>query len=106
MADHAVEVKAALARLAEVMNAGVTVEVYLTASKYRGEVPSRMALADLNPDTIMYYPCSHSINDLLYFDRCSPGLSWVLVAQRFLDQGDVAGQLQKPLQSSGAGVRR
>ena len=50
------------------MNAGATVEVYLTASKYRGEVPSRVALADLNPDTIMYYGGQNAAELLAQFE--------------------------------------
>ena len=96
MADHAVEVKAALARLAEVMNAGATVEVYLTASKYRGEVPSRVALADLNPDTIMYYGGQNAAELLAQFDSLRAGQTYdaILVltdgSGYELGEGDVA----------------
>lgn len=73
MADHAGEVKAALARLTELMNAGATIDVYLTASKYRGEDPSRVVLADLNPDTIMYYGGQNAAELLAQFDALRAG---------------------------------
>jgi hypothetical protein len=44
---------------------------------------------------LLFTQRAHAINDLLYFD---PGVAagglGVLVTQRFLDQGDVAGQFQ------------
>ncbi|HXV44623.1 MAG TPA: TIGR02921 family PEP-CTERM protein, partial [Anaerolineae bacterium] len=96
MADHIGEVKAALARLAEMMDAGATVEVYLTASKYRGEAPSRVALADLNPDTIMYYGGQNAAELLAQFDLLRAGQAFdaILVltdgSGYELGEGDVA----------------
>ncbi len=55
MVEHADEVKAALAQLAEAARSGSEVDVYLTASTYRGEPPSRIKLAELDPDSIVYY---------------------------------------------------
>jgi putative PEP-CTERM system integral membrane protein len=76
MSHHSAEVKAALARLAEMMNAGATVEVYLTASKYRGEVPSRVALADLNPENIMYYGGQNAAELLAQFASLRAGQAY------------------------------
>jgi putative PEP-CTERM system integral membrane protein len=76
MADHAAEVKAALARLAEVRQAGATVEVYLTASKYRGEAPSHLALADLEPDNIWYYGGQNAAELLAQFHALRAGQAY------------------------------
>lgn len=73
MNDHSAEVKAALTRLVEMKNAGATVEVYLTASKYRGEAPSRVVLADLDPDAIMYYGGQNAAELLAQFDSLRAG---------------------------------
>lgn len=93
MADHAAEVSAALAKLAETT---VTVEVYLTASKYRGEGPSRLALGDLQPETIMYYGGQNAAELLTQFDSLRAGEAYdaVLVltdgSGYELGEGDVA----------------
>lgn len=76
MADHAGEVKAALARLTELMNTGSTIDVYLTASKYRGEAPSRVALADLYPESIMYYGGQNAAELLTQFDDLRAGQTY------------------------------
>ncbi|UCC63686.1 MAG: TIGR02921 family PEP-CTERM protein [Anaerolineae bacterium] len=55
MVEVAVDVKTALTRLAEAAASGTMVDVYLAASKYRGETPSRVSLAELDPDGIVYY---------------------------------------------------
>jgi putative PEP-CTERM system integral membrane protein len=73
MAEHAADVKAALARLAEVANPGTVVDVYLTASKYRGEEPSVVGLAELDPDGIVYYAGQNAAELLAQFDMLRTG---------------------------------
>lgn len=51
MAEHALAVEVALDRLREL---NLTVEVYLTASVYHGEAPSRLALAEVRADLLVY----------------------------------------------------
>jgi len=46
------DVRAALGRLAEMASSGAAVDVYLTASEYRGEEPSRVSLSELVPKGI------------------------------------------------------
>jgi putative PEP-CTERM system integral membrane protein len=73
MAEHADDMKVALARLAEAAKSGTSVDVYLTASKYRGEDPSRVNLADLDPDSIMYYGGQNAAEMLAQFDTLHTG---------------------------------
>ena len=65
MVEHAADVREALAWLAE---SGATVDVCLTASKYRGEAPSRVNLAQLDPHSIMYYGGENAAELLVQFD--------------------------------------
>ncbi len=67
MVEHAADVKAALGQLAQATGAG-TADVYLTASKYRGEPPSRVKLADLKPDDIVYYGGQNAAELLAQFN--------------------------------------
>jgi putative PEP-CTERM system integral membrane protein len=71
MSQYAVEVRAALTRLAEV--AGATTDVYLTSSAYRGEAPSRVNLAQLNPDSIQYIGGQNAGELLVQFDQRRAG---------------------------------
>lgn len=68
MAERAADVEAALARLAEAADAGTAVDVYLTASEYRGEGPSRVDLAELDLDGMMYYGGQNAAELLAQFD--------------------------------------
>ncbi len=52
MNKFAAEVKTTLTRLSQI--AGATTDVYLTASPYRGEAPSRIGMAQLNPNSLDY----------------------------------------------------
>lgn len=73
MAEHAAEVAGALARLAKVANSGANVDVYLTASKYRGEAPFRVSLVELDPDSIMYYGGQNAAELVAQFDALRNG---------------------------------
>jgi putative PEP-CTERM system integral membrane protein len=72
MDQHAAEVKAAMSQL-EAIGPGSSADVYLTASKYRGEAPSRMGLAALDPDSIMYYGGQNAAELLAQFDALQAG---------------------------------
>ena len=74
MAERADDVKAALARLAEI--ADLDIDVYLTASEYRGQEPSRVGLADLDPDSIVYYGGQNAAELLTQFDELHAGQSY------------------------------
>jgi len=72
MADRAADVQAVLARLADASHAGATIEVYLTASKYRGEAPARIGLATLDP-SILYYGGQNAAELLAQFNALHAG---------------------------------
>jgi putative PEP-CTERM system integral membrane protein len=73
MAEHAADVRAALAWLAEMADSGAATDVYLTASRYRGEAPSRVNLAGLDPEGIMYYGGQNAAEMLAQFDALRTG---------------------------------
>jgi putative PEP-CTERM system integral membrane protein len=73
MANFEVEVKSALARLSELAEVGASVEVYLTASSSRGEEPSRVGLAKLDPAGIIYYGGQNAAELLVQFDTLQRG---------------------------------
>ncbi len=68
MAERAADVKAALGRLDAAIGLDATVDVYLTASRYRGEAPMRVDLAQLDPDGIMYFGGQNAAELLAQFD--------------------------------------
>jgi putative PEP-CTERM system integral membrane protein len=76
MARHADEVQAALSKLAETADTGAAIEVYLTASAYRGERPARVALAKLDVGNIMYYGGQNAAELLVQFDSLYNGQAY------------------------------
>lgn len=69
MATHAAELKPALAELSRLAVAGdVDIDLYLTASKFRGEAPGRADLAGFEPDEIIYYGGQNAAELLGQFD--------------------------------------
>lgn len=68
MVDYAAEVEAALAQLAEMAQEETAVDLYLTASPYRGEEPTRTNLSDFDPGDIMYYGGQNAAELLVQFD--------------------------------------
>ncbi|MBM3130984.1 MAG: TIGR02921 family PEP-CTERM protein [Chloroflexi bacterium] len=67
MSKFAAEVKTTLARFSQI--AGATTDVYLTSSLYRGEAPTRVALAQLNLDNIQYLGGQNAGELLAQFDQ-------------------------------------
>jgi putative PEP-CTERM system integral membrane protein len=55
MEDRRDQVEAAFQRLEEITGPDAPVDVYLTASNFRGEVPSQVSLQDFNPGEVMYF---------------------------------------------------
>lgn len=74
MAEHAGEVTAALERLQEL--AGGEVDVYLTASPYRGEEASLARLAELDPGQILYFGGQNPGELLAQFEALRAGRSY------------------------------
>jgi putative PEP-CTERM system integral membrane protein len=71
MAAYEADVKEALGRLAQVAQANV--DVYLTASAYRGEGPSRAGLSDVASGDILYYGGQNAAEMLAQFERLRAG---------------------------------
>jgi putative PEP-CTERM system integral membrane protein len=71
MAAYEADVEGALARLAQVAQADV--DVYLTASAYRGEGPSRARLSDVASGDILYYGGQNAAEMLAQFERLRAG---------------------------------
>jgi putative PEP-CTERM system integral membrane protein len=71
MAAYQDQVEAALAQLAGLAQADV--DVYLTASAYRGEAPSRAKLSDVASGDILYYGGQNAAEMLAQFDRLRAG---------------------------------
>jgi putative PEP-CTERM system integral membrane protein len=67
MAAYEANVEEALARLAQVARADV--DIYLTASAYRGEGPSRAKLSDVASGDILYYGGQNAAEMLIQFNR-------------------------------------
>jgi len=55
MAAHADQMTAALTRLQDLVGTPEALDVYLTASSFRGEAPARVSLADIDPAEIVYF---------------------------------------------------
>jgi putative PEP-CTERM system integral membrane protein len=72
MADLASEVDAALAELA----AWGTADLYLTVSPFHGEGPSRLSLADLEPDHLFYFGGMKAADLLAQFGELYAGESY------------------------------
>jgi putative PEP-CTERM system integral membrane protein len=68
MASLAGDVNTALGRLEAAAGRQGGVDVYLTASRYRGETPARIGLASLDPETIMYFGGQNAAELLAQFD--------------------------------------
>jgi putative PEP-CTERM system integral membrane protein len=71
MAAHGDQAEAALAQLARLP--GADVDVYLTASPYRGEGPSRVKLHDVTLGEILYYGGQNAAEMLAQFDQLCTG---------------------------------
>jgi putative PEP-CTERM system integral membrane protein len=69
IAQLAEQMEAALAQLAAYSSA----DLYLTASEFRGEAPSRTTLADFDPATILYYGGQNAADLLIQFARLQQG---------------------------------
>ncbi|MBN1877202.1 MAG: TIGR02921 family PEP-CTERM protein, partial [Anaerolineae bacterium] len=70
MAEYAGNVKTTLDRLATLSS---NVDVYLTASEYRGEAPSRSPLAQFDPTGLVYYGGQNAAELLAQFDQLHAG---------------------------------
>jgi putative PEP-CTERM system integral membrane protein len=75
MARHSADVKTAIAQLSKAVDTRTT-DVYLTASQYYGEAPSRMSLDKLNLDSIVYAGGQNAAELLAQFNALSTGQTY------------------------------
>jgi putative PEP-CTERM system integral membrane protein len=68
MAERAAEVETAMARLDAAVSPDTTVDIYLTASRYRGEDPARVSFSELDPDSVVYFGGQNAAELLAQFD--------------------------------------
>ena len=73
MANHTAEVSAAFAQLKQLVSPNTAVEVYLTASPYRGEASSRTTLSAIDPQEILYFGGQNAAELLVQFETLSEG---------------------------------
>jgi putative PEP-CTERM system integral membrane protein len=99
MVGRADDVETALAQLNEVAGSRAAVDVYLTASAYRGQEPSRVGLAALDPDSIVYYGGQNAAELLAQFDALREDQSYdavlVLTDDSGYDLGE--GEVEVPI---------
>jgi putative PEP-CTERM system integral membrane protein len=68
MAGNAEDVNMAVGRLEAAAGRQGAVDVYLTASRYRGEAPARIGLASLEPESILYFGGQNAAELLAQFE--------------------------------------
>jgi putative PEP-CTERM system integral membrane protein len=97
MAEYGDQAETALAQLSEL--ARTDVDVYLTASPYRGEGPSRTKLSDVASGDILYYGGQNAAEMLAQFDRLRTGEDYdaVLVLTDGTGYGLVNDAIDVPL---------
>lgn len=76
MNERADEVQAALAQLARLTEEGTEVDVYLTASEFRGEEPAVASLAKVNAENIVYFGGQNAAELLVQFDALNKGTDY------------------------------
>jgi putative PEP-CTERM system integral membrane protein len=76
MNEQAGEVQAALAQLAGLTEGGSEVDVYLTASEFRGEEPAVVKLAEVDTENIVYFGGQNAAELLVQFDALNQGTAY------------------------------
>jgi len=100
MRQWAGDVKTALASLKQIVRSGPEPDLFLTASKYRGEGSARVGLASLDPETVFYFGGQNAAELLTQFEELRGGEKYdaILVLTDHtgyeLGQGDL--QVQVP----------
>jgi putative PEP-CTERM system integral membrane protein len=73
MSERASDVQRALDSIHQVVKTGPEPDLYLTASKYRGEGASRVGLASLDPRQVFYFGGQNAAELLLQFEQLQAG---------------------------------
>lgn len=94
------KVTAALNRLATLPVSDLKVDLYLTASPYRGEEPSVVALSEISPEEIIYYGGQSPAELLVQFNQLYQGQTYdaifVLTDSGGYELGKAAEELTVP----------
>ncbi len=92
MASSAAQVAGALAQLQEAVGVEAAVDVYLTASPYRGESASRVSLLDLDPQAVVYFGGQNAAELLAQFEALRAGAVYDAVLVFTDDSGYELGE--------------
>nr|HMN61894.1 TIGR02921 family PEP-CTERM protein [Anaerolinea sp.] len=78
MRERAGEVKQAIDQVRKVTAGGPEPEIYLTASTFRGEQPSKVGLASLDPEQVFYFGGQNAAELLAQFEELGAGQAYDL----------------------------
>jgi putative PEP-CTERM system integral membrane protein len=101
MATRAGDVAAALQQLRDL---GAAVDVYLTASEFRGEAPARAALAEVDPQTILYFGGQNAGELLAQYGALHAGEAYDAILVLTDGSGYELGPSPAPIPDPGAPV--
>jgi putative PEP-CTERM system integral membrane protein len=73
MQDQADRVVSAIEQLKQTVGAGANVDVYLTASPYRGSAPTEVSLAEFRPEDVVYFGGQNAAELLAQYDAIRVG---------------------------------
>ncbi len=73
MRERASDVKQAITFIRQSVKSGPEPDLFLTASKYRGEAPGRVGLASLDPDEVLYFGGQNAAELLAQFEELQAG---------------------------------
>lgn len=100
MRSRAGDVEQALAAVKQLVTAGPDPDLYLTASKYRGETASKVGLASLNPSQITYFGGQNAAELLEQFESLQAGQAYdavlVLTDGSGFEIGTAGSKVQVP----------
>jgi len=104
MRERAGEVKQAIDQVRKAAAGGPEPEIYLTASSYRGEKPSKVGLASLDPEQVFYFGGQNAAELLAQFEELNAGQAYDLVLVLTDGSGFELGQSEAKIQTPDAPV--
>jgi putative PEP-CTERM system integral membrane protein len=76
MAEHADEVTAALSHLHDTAGPDASIDIYLTASSFRDETPSRQPLTEFDPQAVLYFGGQNAAELLSQYETLRDGSAY------------------------------
>lgn len=104
MADQQAAVQASFERLQALTASGAQVDVYLTASPYRGEQPSLVRLADFDPAAVLYFGGQNAAELLAQYAALRGDRSYDAVLVLTDSSGYGVGETDVPVTASPAPI--